>query len=654
MSLSATDTTRTNATGVGSLDDAEPAPVSIQYIPLSRLKQSPANARKTGVTIGLDELAASIATHGLLQPLIVHPEPNGEGAEAKWYLVSAGERRRKALGILAKRKKIKKSALVACVVRSDGIPAEISLVENMIRASMHPADQFEAFQKLHFEHGLGVEEIGARFSVSSTIVRQRLKLAAVCPKLMALYREGELTLDQLMAFTLTDDPARQEEIWARLSWNKGPEMIRKLLTESHVSCRDRRVAFVGLEAYEAAGGAVLRDLFVEDHDGWLTDVALLDRLVAEKLEAAAMDVRQEGWKWVEVHAEYPHGQVAAFRRIYPETVPLSDEAQARLDGLTGRYDELAAEHGEDNVPADVEAELEALDTEIDSLNLQTRAYATEDMAIAGVIVSISSEGALRVERGFLKREDEPRRTEGKPTATEANEPKIPMEAGEMRPLPDALIADLTAHRTMALQECLAARPDVALLAITHTLVLAMFHRGAFDDVTCLDVKAEAPNLATAAPGIADTPAGHAMSARQEKWVSMLPGDGELWSWLITQDEETRLSLLAYCVARTVNAIQRPNSGKRALTHVAQLARAVGLDMAEWWTPTRDNYLGRVSKARILEAVREGLSDKDAADIEGLKKDAMVDHAERLLFGTRWLPEVLRTAPAAAAPKAASM
>lgn len=132
-----------------------------------------------------------------------------------------------------------------------------------------------------------------------------------------------------------------------------------------------------------------------------------------------------------------------------------------------------------------------------------------------------------------------------------------------------------------------------------------------------------------------------MSARHDAWATMLPEIDELWAWLTAQNEETRLSILAYCVARMVNAVQRPNGGKRALAHARELAGAVGLDMADWWTPTRDSYLGRVSKSRILDAVREGASAKDADDIAGLKKDAMVEHAERLLSGKRWLPMILR-------------
>ena len=110
-------------------------------------------------------------------------------------------------------------------------------------------------------------------------------------------------------------------------------MIRKLLTQSHVSPSDRRVQFVGAEAYEQAGGVILRDLFVEDHGGYYTDSQLLDRLVLEKLEAAGEAVSREGWKWVAVYPEYPYNFVHALRRIYPHSVPLSEEESTKLDEL---------------------------------------------------------------------------------------------------------------------------------------------------------------------------------------------------------------------------------------------------------------------------------------------------------------------------------
>lgn len=523
-------------------------------------------------------------------------------------------------------------------MKADGSATELSLVENAMRRDMHPADQFEAFARLHFEEGFGPEEIAARFGVTASVVKQRLKLAAVSPKLMATYRKGELSLDQLMAFALTDDHARQEEVWGSLSWNKGPDVIRRRLTEGQISSRDRRAAFVGLDAYEAAGGVIVRDLFAEDHGGWLADSALLERLVREKLEAAAEELRQEGWKWVDVSVEYPHGAVSAFRRLYPSPVPLPEEEQARLDRLTARYDALAEEHGEDDVPDEVAAEIDALDAEIDSLNQQTWTYAPEDVAIGGVIVSLSSEGALRVERGFVRREDESRQTSK--SADGGSDPEAPRSPTGLRPLPDALLTDLTAHRTAALREELAARPSVALLALTHALALSVFDSRNYDPGSCLGLSVELANLGTT-PGLEESRAGQAMSTRHQEWARQMPKADGLWDWLLGHDEATRLSLLAYCVARSVDAVQRPNGRRRALAHADRLAEAVDLDMTRWWKPTRELYLGRVSKDRILDAVREGVSEKDARDIAGLKKDAMVTLAERLLSGKGWLPEALR-------------
>ncbi len=152
-------------------------------------------------------------------------------------------------------------------------------------------------------------------------------------------------------------------------------------------------------------------------------------------------------------------------------------------------------------------------------------------------------------------------------------------------------------------------------------------------------------------GAGDGTAARAVAARHDGWAGKLPKkDADLWAWLIAQDDATRLSLLAYCAARTVNAVraQWTHEPKR-LAQADTLARAVGLDMAEYWAPTVDLYLGRVTKARIVEAVREGVAERDADSIASLKKVEMVGHAERLLAGKRWLPSVLRTPePVAAA------
>lgn len=79
------------------------------------------------------------------------------------------------------------------------------------------------------------------------------------------------------------------------------------LNADRVSSEDRRAVFVGTEAYVAAGGHIIRDLFGEDGAGFFDDAALLNRLVNEKLAAEAEAVRAEGWKWIEVVPEFDYG-----------------------------------------------------------------------------------------------------------------------------------------------------------------------------------------------------------------------------------------------------------------------------------------------------------------------------------------------------------
>lgn len=277
-------------------------------VPLNKLHLARANVRRIKAGVSIEELAEDIARRGLLQSLSVRPVLDAAGDETGAFTVPAGGRRFEALQLLAKQKRLSKTVRVPCIVRTDGLAEEDSLAENTMRDALHPLDQFRAFQALRNEHGIGDEEIAARFFVAPAVVRQRLKLAAASPKLLDLYACDELTLEQLMAFCVSGDHARQEQVWDALarSPSREPYAIRRLLTEHAVKATDKRAVFVGAEAYEAAGGSVARDLFQQDGGGWFDDPALLERLVREKLEAQAEAVRAEGWKWVEVAPDFSY------------------------------------------------------------------------------------------------------------------------------------------------------------------------------------------------------------------------------------------------------------------------------------------------------------------------------------------------------------
>jgi len=631
-------------------------------IPFNKLVLSQSNVRRVKAGIAIEELAEDIARRTLLQSLTVRPVLDDEGNETGMYEIPAGGRRYRALELLVKRKRLPRNAPIPCIIRTDGIAEEDSLAENVQRAPLHPLDQFRAFLALR-EKGQSEEEIAAAFFVSVTVVRQRLRLAAVSPKLLDVYAEDGMTLDQLMSFTVNPDHERQEQVWDALqhSYNKEPFYIRRLLTEGAVRASDKRTQFVGTEAYEAAGGTILRDLFEPDDGGWLQEPPLLEKLVADKLEREADAIRAEGWKWIEVVTELPYGYGHGLRQLSGREVPLTDEEAATRDALQAEFDDLEAEYAEaQEVPEEIDQRLGEIETALEALEDRPVVYEPGDIARAGAFVSIDSTGALSIERGYVRPEDElpiddDEDTDGdesdrrrmtsaeEDSDTDAAAVDEPEEDDGNRPLSDRLMTELTARRTLALREAVANDPDVAFRAALHALCLKLFYHYGFD--TCLEIDAKSV-LFGHTPGLADTPAAKAIDARHKAWDAQMPEDSsDLWDMLVELDSDSRQALFAHCIGLTINAVHQPYDRRpKALRHAGRLASAVALDMAAaGWKPTVDAFLGRVTKARILDAVREAKGDKPAERMAHLKKAEMAKEAERLLDGTGWLPEPLRTA-----------
>lgn len=619
--------------------------------PLNKLKKSPRNARRTPhAEADIETLAASIAAKGVLQAPVVEPETDEAGAATGFYLVTIGEGRRLALTLLAKRKAIKKAEPVRCVVDLAHDPHEISLDENVTRFRMHPADEFEAFREQAERRGLGAEEIGARFGVSAQVVRQRLRLGAVSPLLMARYRAGDLTLDQMMAYAVSEDHARQEQVFDQLGPDRPPYLIRRTMTEAKVMASDRRAVFVGAEAYSEAGGTILRDLFTEDGGGWFEDAGLLDRLAAEKLAGIAQEVRDaEGWKWAEAHIDYP--RALGLARVYPHPVERPEEERARIAALSEEYDALVSEwDAVEELPPEIEARFAEIDAALQAFGDGT-AFAPEEIARGGVFVILGQDGVARVERGLIRPEDV-RAPEPEPEAAEeatregeaatADERTEEPEEDASAPLSECLVLDLTAHRTLALRDALGASPTVALSAVVHSLALFAFYPP-YDRASCLEIKAASTYLDGHAPGIDESRAGRSIAERHERWAVRLPKEAvDLWAFVQGLAGPDLLDLLAHCASLTVNAVRTSFDRKPAAwAHADRLAQAVDLDMTGYWSATVGSYLGRVTKARIGEAVREAVSDEAAERIGGMKKPDMASEAEALLAEKGWLPSLLR-------------
>ena len=627
-------------------------------VPLNRLKASPKNARKTPHSPAtIEAFAASIKAKGVLQPPVVEVERDGEGVPTGNYLVTIGEGRRQGLRLLAKRKAIKRTHPVRCIVDAENDAHEISLDENMTREAMHPADQFEAFQRLAEERGYGAEEIGARFGVSAHVVRQRLRLGAAAPELMAAYRAGALALDQLMAFCVSEDQNRQRQVFEQLGEYRPVHAIRRAMTEAKVAVGDRRVRFVGVEAYEAAGGGILRDLFTEDGGGWLEDVVLLDRLVGEKLTGLADEARgREGWKWAEAALEYP--DLSAFGRVYPVAVERSEADAAEIAALSEEYDGIVSEAGDDGLSPEADARLEEIDKALQAFGPDF-AYAPEARARAGVMVMLGHDGLARFERGLVRAEDVPADPPSPWSEEEAADDgadggaqagaDAPHEGGAA--LSDRLLIDLTAHRTMGLRDAVQADVNAALATVVHALVLQVFYPG-YGVWTPLQLRLTTTGLERLAPGVDDGPAGRRVRDRCEAWGARLPErPQDLWGVVAALAPSDQLDLMACCAGVGLYAVRDPHDRRPgALAQAETLATAVGLDMTGTWSATAASYFTRVAKPKVLEAVTEAAGAQEAGRIAGFKKADMAEAAERLVEGKGWLPAPLRTVSDAAEPE----
>jgi len=623
-------------------------------VPLSRLVLRPTgrNVRKTVPRMSVPELAASIQRVGLLQNLIVISAADGEH-----YEVVAGGRRLAALKLLAKKHRIAKDWNVPCLQVADGTARTASLTENVQREAMHPADQFEAFAALVAE-GRPIEDIAADFSVTPLVVQRRLKLANVSPRLMADYRADAVTLDQLMALSITDDHSAQEAAYYESpTWQRTPSNLRERLTEQEIGASHPLVRFVGLDAYEQAGGGIRRDLFAEGDAGvYVSNIALLDTLVREKLDSHATAVRAEGWAWVDASPAVTYADMHSFQRAPREARTPNKREALRIEKLQEKMRAIG-EAVDAAMDAEDEDKADALQEEGERLGQQLQAredglldYAPNVRAAAGAIVTIDRNGEIVIHRGLLREaEAKALRTleklrqgfsgakiEGDDDGEDAD------EAPKAAAMSDRLAQRLSAHRTAALKIEVAQHPQVALAALVHGMVQTVLQgryygpsNGSMPLGVRLTVQDRLEGMASDMP---ESPAAVALRELQQTWGGKLPEDSAgLFAALLAMEQGELVKLLAVCVAGAVDVVT-----PRATPHQpgAELARAVGLDMAAWWKPTAQGYFKHVSKAVILDAVGEFAPDS-VNRLGKLKKADIASEAERLAEGTGWMPAIFK-------------
>lgn len=647
-------------------------------IPFNRIFLSDSNVREINVEQGLDELTHDIdRREDIVQGLNVRAVMDADGNETGDFETPAGGRRYRAIARLVEAGRFPADGPVPCLVKKANAKTSAvddSLAENTVRLALHPIDQFKAFKRM-LDGGISKEEIADAYRTTPRYISQRLRLVAVAPSLLEAYARQEMTLAMLEAFTVNPDHARQEQVWERIcgSWQKEPWQIRRLLTDTTVPTTDKRVRCIGIDAYKAAGGGVLRDLFSDDDSGWLENVPLLDRLVDNMLQGTATELAKQGWKWISASVELPYGHANGLRKLAGVTEVLNEEESLAREALRNEQEKLEAEYSEaDELPDAVDQRLAQIEAALSAFENRPVRFDPAEISRAGVFLSISREGELVVDRGYIRPDDEapivdgdgtedpalrevdrdgPQRTVislGGPPAHKEDE-----DDEAIKPLPESLVGELTAHRTLALQNAVAGNPHVAMTALLHRMVMERYHFAA--PTGCMEISVRQACFSAQGKDLKETQSAKAVSERYDAWRADLPSDeSALWDWIAACSDSSRMALLAHCVSYGVNAIQeRPNpyggSGptphnlNSRLAGADRLARATGFDMVNDanWRPTVDNFFGRVTKARILAAVRDGAGERAASLIQHLKKGDMAKEAERLLGEGRWLPEPLQ-------------
>lgn len=640
----------------------------IRMIPLDQLEPSPLNVRKVAASASDDaELLASIRETGIKQNLVVH------ALSETRFAVDAGGRRLKALKQLAEDGVIPADHPVPCLVEDERNAILASTTENLQRAAMHPADQFEAFEAMICE-GRSEDEIALKFGVSVDLVRRRLKLARVAPEIIEQFRAGDLTLECVMAFTLTDDHDRQLAVWNAVKggYHIHPQSIKRQLIETAYSANSALGRFVGIEAYEAAGGVLLRDLFDDRASAHMENAELLERLAIEKLQAAAKPF-EAAWKWVEVHLSVDYGAFRSFGRVYPQDIDPDLDLLAEEERLIAREEELTAQNdGEDWTEAETEEyyAIEPRLREIEALQRERQPYADEDRAIAGVVLTIGHDGALRVEKGLVRPEDIPAAPEevtadGGDAPSPARPQVTPPTSSTPVPTSDpaatlrkadgisaSLADDLRATRQHILRAHLAADFEVAFDAMLYALCEQALGRSYINEALDISIRPfQAQNCEVLH---ADTVAQKMLEALEQDlatdWMQLeKPDDFRAMSALPLADKQ---ALFAWATGLAVKP--QLSSDNRPSPIIEEIGARLDVDVAACWRPTAQNYWGRVNKGHAVATARKLIGDDYAEDRNRERKGDIAAAMERAFAETagetegfdaataaktsRWLPE----------------
>jgi ParB family chromosome partitioning protein len=589
----------------------------IQSVKVKNLSLSKDNVRKCKRAVSVEAMAASIAAQGLLQNLIVTPLK-----KAGTYTVKAGGVRLRALQLLIDQGTLPGDHEVPVLVLADeGGSVEVSLAENFNRTPMNPADECDAFK--HFiDKGASAENVAKRFGVTTRFVEQRVRLAELAPAIFEALAAGEITLGVAQAYAVTADTDRQARVFDQMKvsyYGNQPDNIRRAILNGTVKANDAKARFVGRDVYVAAGGRIEGDLFAQDtgDENW-TDVDLLEELAAKKLEAAAAELAQEqGLAFVTPIAatNVPYDMERQLHEFHATARPLTDEEQALVEELGTENDALVEALNTELEEGTPEAEaandrLEAIEREIDEIDTARRAIDPAVKAQLGTFVYIGNDGQVRVHARMFseKKVVDPNAPVGNAggSAGEAGGAGGADEVDHGPRYSAALVDELATQRRQILVAHLASDPAIALDLTIFLMAQDLVFSGSYirDHSTLKASTAQMPIFAfrdeasMASQTIEDQRqqldtswVGHdTMSARFDSFRGL--------------DDQARGAWVAYSIAQTLEATLNVADGGRVNGFHDHLGRLLGIEVANWWRPTFENFFNRVKKDVMLDALEE--------------------------------------------------
>lgn len=632
----------------------------IIFVKAANCTKSPSNVRKSSDPEADAQLAANIAANGVIQNLVALPVARNKGH----YRIFAGGRRLDGVHANMAAGVFPDDYEIPVKVLKDARDAiEISLSENFFNLEMNPADACRAFQDIIEIENKTPADIARRFGLTERFVRGRLRLANLAEPVFEALREGTITLDVAIAYASTSDSARQASVFAQLADNyyrNNVNEIRRMLAIGAYRGGDPKALLVGREDYEAAGGRIDGDLFSDSATEIWTDGDIVDRLVEEKLAAAAAALRErEGFAEVRTvpSLQVPYSETYQLARLEGEPVPLDDEAAARKIAIESELAaiEEAAEEAEDYTE-EQSARIEQLEEELEALVDTGEIISDEQRAAAIAYVVIGTDGQPRIHEQLYVEPAAPEPEEDADLTDAEGDDGEPDEAEDSSPIKYSvrLSDELAMMKTELLAVHVASDPHFALDLGTFIMVDNAIRLSSYYGMPS-ELRANAPS-----PRVHGFESG---SAAAEAWARLDEGLNRSWvthkevedryDAFCGLDDAERAAWLGWAVARTLHAVPDGMTGSSFLNH---LGRKLGIDVAAWWRPTARNFFDRITKPAILKLFEAIGGAELKSRYAASRKFDLAASAEKLFAGQvivesdikeralAWLPAVMRFGP----------